>query len=238
MTEGLYGQELVKAEPTPMQLIQQAIEHGISPDQMSVLMDLQERHARNKAEREYGEAVAAFQARCPTIHKSRAAAFNGKQAYTYASLDDIMVVIRPILQECGLSVAFTTTLTEGMITAECILRHGIHSERHGVTLPMPGDMRVNDTQKAGAALSYAKRYALCAALNLVVTDEDDDAGGLGETITEEDAIKITEMLEALGGDNYRRFLEWLEVDEIRKIPASRLTEVIGKLKGKLREAGK
>jgi hypothetical protein len=36
-------------------------------------------------------------------------------------------------------------------------------------------MRVNETQKFGAALSYAKRYALQGALNIVVTDEDTDA---------------------------------------------------------------
>lgn len=239
--QGLYGQEvtdgaIVRHEPTPMELIHHAIDRGLDPEKLSALMDLQERHARNTAAEAYASALAEFQSKCPRIHKGRNVQAMG---YSFASFDDIMRQVQPILRDCGLSVSFSTKLVADMMEVVCTIRHGIHSEPHGVTLPLPGGMKVNDTQKAGAALSYGKRYALCNALNIVVTDEDTDAAGLGETITEEQRITLDEMFEGFPNpaDERKRFLAWKGIDTLADLPASAYAHCVTLVKNKLAKGG-
>jgi len=227
-------------DATPLALIQAAIEHKADPSYLSQLMDLQERFEKNEAAKGFASALARFQQACPIITRKRAAAFKGVHAYNYASLDDIMRVISPILADCGLSVSFSAGATPTdppMLTATCRIRCGIHVETAECTLPIPAEMRVNATQKMGAALSYAKRYALCAALNIVVSDEDNDAGGLGDTISEEQAITLGDMVEALPEDSQKAFSKWLTdsvgAPGLHSIPAKRYGEVHAALKRKL-----
>jgi len=143
-------------------------------DKLERLMGLQERYEANEACKAYGHAIAGFQSKCPIIQKAKKA-----DRYSYAGYDDIMVQIRPVLAEYGLSVSFSSGQADaGKLSIEITLQHGTHSETKRFSFPVPEQMRVNDTQKMGAALSYARRYALCGALNIVVSDEDMDAAGL------------------------------------------------------------
>ena len=58
----------------------------------------------------------------------------------------------------------------------CIVHHVEgHSERTAFPVPIDRAARMNDTQKVGSALTYGRRYALCAALGIVTAEEDDDA---------------------------------------------------------------
>lgn len=202
-----------RRESTPMTLIEVAVEANADPDRLEKLMALQERWEANKAAERFADSLAAFQAECPQVHKSKAANFGGKQAYTFASIDDIMRTIQPLLVKHSLAVTFSANVADGMCHVECRVRCGRHVEVTNTTLPVPSDMRVNDTQKMGAALSYAKRYALCAALNIVVTDEDTDAGGLDVDITKEQAATINGLIKKLGKEvNIGRFLAYVNAD--------------------------
>lgn len=229
--QGVFGQPLARHEPTPMELMQSFIEKGGDPKDLTVMVDLKERIDRNNAAEAYAEAVAEFQSRCPPIHKGREVRAMG---YSFASFDDIMRVVQPILRDCGLSVAFSTKMIDGMIEATCTVRHGIHSEPHTVTLPLPGGMKVNDTQKAGAALSYAKRYSLCGALNIVVTDDDTDAAGM-ETVSEAEADTLDNMIRESGA-NRKKFLDWAGVEKLSEFPASKYQRGLDMLRKKLADA--
>jgi len=229
---------MVRAEqPTPMMLLQQAIEHNVDVDRVEKLMDLQERWERNEAGKRYAEALAAFQAECQPIHKRREASFNGRLAYTFASLDDIMVVIQPLLTKHGLAIGFSAGVNDaGALVAQCRVRCGTHVEVTDITLPVPAEMKVNATQKMGAALSYAKRYALCAALNITVTDEDNDGNGLIETVTEEEAIQLQDIASECPKGTRARCLAWLGVSSFYECPAAKFYEVRDMLKRKQQEA--
>ena len=175
-------EQLPVATPTPMDLMQSAIANNVDAEQLSKLMDLQERYQANEARRAFANAMADFQAKCPTILKTRKA-----DRYTYAPLDTVMRTIRPHLESAGLSVRFSTLLTETtVITAICTVSHRDgHSEVSEFAACVDDKMRVNETQKIGSANSYAKRYALMNALNLVASDEDDDGMAAGAPIVEE-----------------------------------------------------
>lgn len=104
-----------------------------------------------------------------------------KKSYstTYAPLEDIDKVIRPILSKNGFSVSFKND-QEGLeiVTVYCQLRHKCgHMIENSVTLPTEAATKgMNKQQAIGSALSYAKRYALCGILNITTTADDDNNG--------------------------------------------------------------
>lgn len=217
----------------PMAIIARAVASGqATPDALAKLMDLQERHERNEAAKAFAVALAEFQKRCPSIFKGRTTT-DGKK---YASMDDVMFAIAPHLADVGLCVSFDVEHVPDSknLHVVTILRHGIHEHRTRFSCPVP-DMRVNETQKMGAALSYARRYALCAALNIIGTDKDTDGKGLGETpqtITEQQAITLGEMVEASGAD-LAKFLKWAKCDSLTAMPAAFYQTAFDSLKAKM-----
>lgn len=205
---------LAAAGMTPLTLIQVALEKGIDPEQLGRLMDLQERWERNRAAEAFGAAITRFQAECPPVTKRRTVGGDAgsKITYRYASYDDVMRAAAPVLTACGLAVSFSTKQQERMVEITCRIRVGIHHEDHTVTVPVP-DMRVNDTQKFGAAISYGKRFALCAALNIVVTDEDNDAQALIDTLLPAQVGELERLIKERGAD-LKRFLAWANVESL------------------------
>ncbi len=167
------------AQPSPMQIIAQiASEESCDVEKLTALVDLQERMAATEARREWHEAVVTFQEKCPVVVKSS----KGHTA-KYAKYEQIMDVAQPVLTECGLSVTFGHEgIEEGSVRVVCHIAHGTHVETRGITCPIPeeiiskrsGGSVANSAQRLGMAISYAKRYALCAALNIVVVGEDFD----------------------------------------------------------------
>lgn len=224
----------VRPEPTPMALFAEAArDKDFDPEKLRVMLEMKQQWERDRAAEEFGLALTKFQAQCPIIHKSRKASFGGgAAAYTFASYDDIHREIAPLLKECGLAISFSTEQVDGQLKATCRVRHGTHFEDHTLTVPVPA-MKVNDTQRFGAALSYAKRYALCAALNIVVSDEDSDGEGLVEVISEEQVIQLTELIEATNTD-LKRFLKWAAIGSLKEMSRDFYPAAINELKRKER----
>ena len=224
--------EVAERETTPMVLLKAAVEQGtIDTDKLAALMEMQHRWEQRRDAKAYGEALMAFQGECPRVKKRRAVSFDrDKVAYKFAAYEDIMAVIAPVLRKHGLSVSFDTRMpSEGVIEATCYIRHGIHREAHSVTMPVPSGVNVNDTQKTGMALSYAKRYALTAALNIVVEDEDNDANGLLESVSADQAMKIEAAIEETEGDK-GRFLHYYKVNSFTELPASQFDEIMATIR--------
>lgn len=202
---------------SPLSLIEKALTLGVSADQLGKLMDLKERDDRNKAAERFAEALTGFQADMPAITKSRTAEVkyknsDAKFSYKYASFDNVMKAARPHLERWGIAISFDTQTTDGGKRMEVTvnIRVGIHTEPRKFSIPItPGLM--SDAQACGAALSYAKRYALCAALNIIVTDEDNDATAL-DYISEADQAEIRRIIEKIKSINYAAFLKYAGVE--------------------------
>ncbi len=213
----------------PAQIIQQMIMDGRDPGPMMEVFDQWE--ARIAAEA-YGHALACFQSECPPIEKTRQIDLGGGKGPKYADYSDIDDVVRPVMAKFGLSKTYSASVTDaGQMKVVCRIRHGRHVEENEVTLPVPAQMRVNDTQKMAAALSYGKRLALCAALDIVVCDEDKDGNGLVETIAEEQIATLREWIVSTNA-NEPGFLKFMGVKSLAEIAVGDFAKALDALKRK------
>jgi len=161
-------------------LIAKALEHNVGIDTMERLLALRERLQAEQARAAFLRALAAFQGECPVIVKTKTVAIRPASgagySYRYAPLDIIVEQVRPFLQKYGLSYTIKTRQDEGSLTAICEAHHELgHTEPSELTVPIDKAARMNDTQKVGAARTYAMRYAFCNAFGILTGDEDTDA---------------------------------------------------------------
>lgn len=222
-------------------LIQQALAQGIDPDKLAKMFDLHEKWQQARAQERYAEALAAFQAECPRIKKSRTTK-GGKWNFQYASLDDIDEVIRPLLAKHGITISFNSEHSvadkANVINVTCRIRVGSYFEDEKFGCPVPVDLNASQPQQWGAALSYAKRYALCAALNIVVTDEDTDAAGVVTTITAVEMVQLEDLIREKKV-NVAHFLKWVgdfepkgAIESLELMPRVKFTKALDGLKNK------
>lgn len=122
-------------------------------------------------------ALAAFQAALPRIGKDNRATVKsdkGTYTYTYANLADVSEKVLPLLARHGLSFSTKPTLHEDRFVLEYRLRHTSGEEDIGY-YPLGN----GTPQQVGSAITYARRYALCAVTG-VAPDVDDDDGQAAE----------------------------------------------------------
>ena len=103
-------------------------------------------------------------------------AFKGKQGhgYAYADLASILEQARPILAKNGLSVVqMPSNADAGYVAIETAVIHSSGEWLEQVyAMPIPENKRNSGAQNMGSAITYARRYALAAALGIAQTDDD------------------------------------------------------------------
>jgi hypothetical protein len=120
---------------------------------------------------ELASALAKVQENLPKVGKNKTADVPGRP-YTYAGLDDVSEVILPLLGKHGLSFTAWPTLNDGKLILAYALLHESGEERGG-TYPLP----TGTPQQIGSAITYARRYCLCAVTGIAADDDDDGAEG-------------------------------------------------------------
>lgn len=228
---------------SPMAMIGQAINNGVSPEMLGQLMDLQERHERNLGRKAFDNAIAAAKAEIPPIIKAREVDFTsskGRTNYQYEDLATIAKVVDPILGAHGLSYRFRTEIADGIVTVTCILSHRDgYSEETALPAPPDNSGNKNSIQAVGSTVTYLQRYTLKAALGLSSAHDDDDGQGseASEPISEERAAHIRKELAALGADE-AAFCEYLNIPNLMEMPSDRFSDACKALAAKRRKAEK
>jgi hypothetical protein len=122
-------------------------------------------------------ALLAVQQEVPTLPKD---AINPHFRSRYTPLDTIVEHVGPILTKNGLVWLTMPCRDEhGDPALQYRLAHASTGEVLEGTMPLL--LTKADPQGMGSAITYARRYSLCAVLNLVA-DEDDD-GNAGSAMT-------------------------------------------------------
>lgn len=239
------SKEIISAPATPqvtfMDMIAQNINNpNFDAAKLHSLIDANERIMNRQAMMDYDAAMVRLQAKLADakITKTGKIEFSGKdkkggdyhQSTPYAKLEDIDKVLRPLMRAEGFVVTYLTSGTERPIVTCKITHDGGHSETSSMTLPLDTSGSKNNLQGAGSSISYGRRYTLCAMLNLITPDEDDD--GAGGPITDEQAALLDGELRESKMDR-DKFLKLAEATDIREIKLKNYGRALNAVQAKI-----
>lgn len=186
-------------------------------------------------------ALVAFNSQVSGISKD---AKNPQFKSEYVTLDKLIEITRPILQDNGLSVLqFPMTKDTGEIGVQTILLHSTGEFIEGSPIYMTpqrmlkgGQYEVaKDPQAAGSLISYLRRYSYQAILNLN-TGEDDDgneaANAGGNEPIDKTAVQTIEKLIKDYEVDRMQFMIWAKVQDIKEITVRKLPVVMDALEKK------
>ena len=165
--------------PDVADLMKLAVEKNISVEGIEKLVSLNERLADRAARQEFNRALQLFSEDCPPIKHNVSVSFasrgGGKTAYSYADLDQITKIARPIAFKHGLSWTFDSETTKDTIKTVCILRHEAgHEVRSSFEVPTESKSSMGPQQRISAAQMTGRRKSLEQALGLTTTEKDID----------------------------------------------------------------
>lgn len=115
-------------------------------------------------------ALLAFRARAPRIVKDDKGQAGNRET-RYANLARITDAVEPLLIELRLVWTCLPTMSDGQF----VLRYKLEHEPSGEYLTGDYPLPSSSPQTMGGAITYARRYALCAVLNIAPVEDDDDA---------------------------------------------------------------
>ena len=129
------------------------------------------------APKSLSEALSALQAHLPRVAKDHTASVTSQRTgkthtYDYADLLDVTEAILPRMAALGLSFTCCPTMLDGQFVLDYSLMHVTAGAAVGGRYPLPAG---GTPQEIGSAITYARRYALCAVTGLAPGGDDDDA---------------------------------------------------------------
>jgi hypothetical protein len=166
-------------------------DRNLGAEELSVLLVNYEQLKAREAEARFSAALARMQPKLPVIDELGAILGpDGEPVATYATWEDTVEAIRPILARFGFSLSFRPGLSvRGNPTVTGVLRHrGGHKEEGELELPPDLTGGKNAVQAVGSALSYGQRYVARMLLSLTSRGCDDDAGSSNRSHEAQDAI--------------------------------------------------
>lgn len=224
---------------------------AVDVDKFERLMAMQERILARNARAAFIAAFAKMQPELPTIDRNGTIIITHKddkdkpvelrriiQKTKFATWEDISDAIKPILARNGFGLSFRIGgAPDGKVTVTGILSHieGHQEETAMPALPYDTSGSKNNLQGIGSSISYGKRYAGIALLNITsrakVDADDDGSVGGGDAAEDEQSGAISaeqvERLIQLGnesGANQGQFLAYFEIERIEDLPTSRYLE--------------
>tara|TARA_R110002051_G_C8663467_1_gene489347 strand:+ start:376 stop:1221 length:846 start_codon:yes stop_codon:yes gene_type:complete len=167
------------------------------------MLDMQERVIERESQQAFAADMSAMQSEMPRVFKM-AQGHN----ITYARLEDINDSIRPVLQKYGFCVTFKTEQTDlKSVSITAICSHKLGSKQDTtLILPLDTSGSKNAVQAVGSTVSYGKRYAMCALLN-ISTGDDTNGFNLGKSAEEVSGKSPVSQ------DDIKRLFEYLSSDK-------------------------
>lgn len=192
----------------------------VSIEKIEKMLDLQERILNRNAHQAFTADLAAMQIGLPLVAKRG----EGHNKAKYALLEDINEAIRPALKEFGFAVTFRVAQKEKEVCITAVLSHKLgHSDQTSITLPIDVSGSKNATQAVGSTISYGKRYAIGALLNISTGDDNDAAiSAPAKSVSPGQAKTLQALFDNLSEPGQEAFYGW--VGEPKDVPASMFNE--------------
>jgi len=140
-------------------------------DKLERIIALQEHILDRQAQAAFDHAFAQLQAHIPTV-RERGKTDKG----TYATRENIIDAVRPVLSRYGFSLAFRTEWPDAThVKVVGILTHeGGHQRQSEFLSAADTSGSKNAVQALGSAVEYGRRYTTTDLLCIVTTGADDD----------------------------------------------------------------
>jgi hypothetical protein len=147
------------------------------------------------------QALIKARAEFPPIQKDK---INPHFKVPYASLDSVLDAVTPVLCKHGLAIV------QLMEKGNILKTHLFHESGEVLTseYELPD---IQESQKKGAALTYARRYSVCALLS-ITADEDDDANNAKDDKTAQKTYNSRQSVLSIG-DAIKQIREFLKVEK-------------------------
>lgn len=188
---------------------------NFNADTFEKLINLQDKMKKEQRREAYADSFSKFQMECPIIKKTKTVSYSSTN-YDYASLDEMVHTIKPILGKHGLSFAFNTRKEDSDMVLITTIKHakGHEESFEFYFTAMDDGGKMNNSQRRKSAITYAKRSALENALGLVTAGEDDDARrAVDNPATEEQLEKIHSLLKTTDTPE-TQFLNYLKIESL------------------------
>lgn len=216
------GQLVVRQGPTAaklMTVVERMIDTGnVTPENaiaLKEIMGVMVEMRKLDAQMDFVTALKALQKDCKHVVATEpvynSEAKGGGLRYRFAPYEKIMPQVEPLADKHGFVITFDEAdAGPGRIGKVCVLTHiSGHQQRNKYSVTIgKGPPGANETQASGAAHSYAKRGALCDAVNIVIEKDTDgnapdDARMEGADITHDQAMEFKRRVRATKSDEFK-----------------------------------
>lgn len=200
-------------------------------EKLEKLMELYERDEARKAQVSFNSDFAAMQSDITTVSKSSKVSYpnskGGRTEYSFAALEDIVDMVRPVLQKHGFAVSFKVNTSSG-VNVQCSLMHEKgHSIETAMQVQADSSGGKNNVQALGSSISYAKRYTLSSLLNIATRDDDDAQAAMqkdSRVITAGQSKTLEAKFDQLPIERQDKFIDWLKSQQgVESIPEVRVS---------------
>jgi hypothetical protein len=202
------GASIVAADASALWRIVEraAADPGVNLERLDRLVTAYERMVSREAETRFNADLVKMQPRLPVLEEhGQITDPDGAVRATYATWEDTVEAIRPILARYGFSLTFKPGRSpRGVPAVTGVLRHrGGHKEAAEIELPADITGDKNPVQAIGSTMSYGQRYVAKMLLNLTSRGDDDDGRAAGQSTN-----ALAAIAEINGLTDRAAFLAW------------------------------
>lgn len=173
----------IAAQPTgavalvgPMGMVLQAVQAGMTIEQISSVLAMQRDFEADEARKAYVSDMALLKLNPPQILKDKLVSFD-RTSYMHATLGGVTKAVVDALASHGFSHSWVTKQANGLITVTCKITHRMgHSESTSMEAAPDQSGKKNAIQAVASSITYMQRYTLLAACGLATMDMPDDDG--------------------------------------------------------------
>jgi hypothetical protein len=203
-----------------MAMLREALTNpDVNPEKAVIMADLMFRMEDRDREATFIAAKTAAIAEMPRIGQD---GYNSHLKSRFAKWETMQPIVNRVLTKHGLALSFVVGGDAGKLTVRPVLEgHSWRQEGEAMPLPMDKGPGRSDVQAVGSSISYGKRYAAMAMLNILqagVAEDDDGAGGTADpydslTASERELVDEGRREAAGGTESYAAWFKGLATDQ-------------------------
>lgn len=199
-----------------------ALDPSVNTEKMQQIIDMQMQVFDKNAQIAFNKSMVACQGKMPKVVTNKV---NQQTSSTYATLDNLLVTVKPVYSKHGFSLSFGNKKAslEDYVCVTCEVMHKDgHTKHYEAEWPVDnaGIMgKVNKTRMHGIAStnSYAVRYLTTMIFNIAVGDHDNDGNGSGSPVlTESQVCDLHALIIEVGADE-DKFCKYMNVSSLGEI---------------------